>query len=114
MMHAIDTGHSAGGVVTFALAFVSEGTLMALGGCLAGNVLPIPEYDVSDAIALVELERQLMEYESGLRSPLPPEAVVRAMRRHKWNTEWVFNANAGKHPSFTFTHTVRNSHSKDK
>jgi hypothetical protein len=114
MMHAIDSGYSAGGVVTFALAFVPEGTLMALGGCLAGNALPIPEHDVSDAIALAELERQLTEYDAGLRSPLPPEAVVRVMRGYRWSTEWLFSTNDGKHPSFTFTHTRRNAHSKEK
>ncbi|WP_205507615.1 hypothetical protein, partial [Myxococcus vastator] len=106
ILHAQYPQYSAGGVVSFALAFVNEGTILASGGCLIGSRPPIPEHDVSDALALVQLDKQLVEYEAGACTPLPPEAVITTMRRFAWAPEWEFTSE-GKYPSFTFRHKPR-------
>jgi hypothetical protein len=107
ILHVTHSRYSAGGVVTFALAFVREGTLLGIGGCLAGNLLPIPEYDVSDALALVDLERQISQYVKGTLSPLPPSATITKMRKYDWEEEWSFDEGDGVHPIISFRHQPR-------
>jgi len=107
ILHVTHSRYSAGGVVTFTLAFVREGTLLGIGGCLAGNLLPIPEYDVSDALALVDLERQISQYVKGTLSPLPPSAIITKMRKYDWEEEWSFDEGDGVHPIISFRHQPR-------
>ncbi|WP_181791437.1 DUF2726 domain-containing protein [Myxococcus llanfairpwllgwyngyllgogerychwyrndrobwllllantysiliogogogochensis] len=96
-------GYSAGGTVTFALAFVETGTLVGWGGCLTGNDLPIPEHDVSTTLAVVDLEQQILQYIGGIRTPLAPPAVVARMRRAQWAKGWSFDEGGGVHPVIKFT-----------
>ncbi|WP_143177914.1 hypothetical protein [Cystobacter ferrugineus] len=107
ILHVTHSRYSAGGVVTFALAFVREGTLLGIGGCLAGNLLPIPEHDVSDALALVELERQISQYVKGTLSPLPPSAIITKMRKYDWEEKWSFDEGDSVHPTISFRHQPR-------
>jgi hypothetical protein len=107
ILHATHSRHSAGGVVTFALAFVREGTILGIGGCLAGSLLPIPEHDVSDALALVDLERQIAQHVKGELSPLPPATIIAKMRKCDWAEGWSFDEGNGVHPRIVFQHHPR-------
>lgn len=107
ILHAGHSKHSAGGVVTFSLAFVREGTFLGIGGCLAGSLLPIPEHEVSEALSLVDLDRQLSQYAKGASSPLSPADVIKKMRKHDWEEGWFFSEGDGVHPEISFTHEPR-------
>jgi hypothetical protein len=107
ILHVTNSSYSAGGVVSFALAFVREGTILGLGGCLAGSLLPIPEHEVSDALALVDLEKQISQYLKRERTPLPPSVVIAKMREHDWGEKWYFDEGNGVHPSITFRNLPR-------
>ncbi|WP_082207279.1 DUF2726 domain-containing protein [Corallococcus macrosporus] len=98
ILHATYSRYSAGGVITFALAFARKGTILGIGGCLAGNLLPIPEYDVSEALALTDLEEQISQYVKGAQSPLPPSSIITKMRKYAWEEEWSFDEGDGVHP----------------
>lgn len=98
ILHASYSRHSAGGVIAFALAFVREGTILGIGGCLAGSLLPIPEHDVSQALALIDLEEQISQYVKGARSPLPPSAIITKMRKYASEEGWSFDEGDGVHP----------------